>query len=338
MAAAVPKNSESNWDCDLIPEKDRKMLIKTIGVETRRIVPPGMATSDLCFAAADKLLNELNWKREDVSLLVFVSQSSDYYLPATAVILQDRLGLPKSCLAFDVGLGCSGFVYGLSIIAGLMNSSGIKKGILMAGDVSSIICSKEDKSTYPLFGDAGTVTALESDENAAPMNFNLNSDGSGFNAIIVPDGGSRNRITENSLVQQKISDGITRRSLNLVLNGIDVFNFSLTTVPPLIHALFKDTHTTEKDHDYFVFHQANLLINETIRKKLGIAPEKVPHSIKKYGNTSSASIPLTIISELRDEISSKPLSIVCAGFGVGLSWGAVSVKTNKIITLPVLEI
>ncbi|MBI2270627.1 MAG: ketoacyl-ACP synthase III [Bacteroidetes bacterium] len=338
MAAAVPKNSESNWDCDLIPEKDRKMLIKTIGVETRRIVPAGMATSDLCFEATDKLLNELNWKREDISLLVFVSQSGDYYLPATAVILQDRLGLPKSCLAFDVGLGCSGFVYGLSIIAGLMNSSGIKKGLLMAGDVSSIICSKEDKSTYPLFGDAGTVTALESDKNAAPMNFNLNSDGSGFNAIIVPDGGSRNRITEDSLVLQKISDGITRRSLNLALNGIDVFNFSLTTVPSLIHTLFKDTHTTEKDYDYFIFHQANLLINETIRKKLGIAPEKVPHSIKKYGNTSSASIPLTIISELRNEISSKPLSIVCAGFGVGLSWGAVSVKTNKIITLPVLEI
>ena len=255
MAAAVPKNSESNWDCELIPEKDRKMLIKTTGVETRRIVPEGMTTSDLCFEATDKLLNELKWKREEITLLVFVSQSSDYYLPATAVILQDRLGLPKSCLAFDIGLGCSGFVYGLSIIAGLMNSSGIKKGILMAGDVSSIICSKEDKSTYPLFGDAGTVTALELNKEAPPLHFNLNSDGSGYNAIIVPDGGSRNRITESSLVQQKISEGITRRSLNLSLNGIDVFNFSLTAVPPLIQTLFKDTYTTEKDYDYFILLQ-----------------------------------------------------------------------------------
>lgn len=338
MAAAVPKNTESNWDCGLIPEKERKILIKTTGVEFRRLAPKGMATSDLCFEAADKLIAELNWQRGEIGLLVFVSQSSDYYLPATAVILQDRLGLPKTSIAFDIGLGCSGFVYGLSVIASLMQSTGIKKALLLTGDVSSIICSEEDKSTYPLFGDAGTVTALELKKEAAPMMFNLNSDGSGYKAIYVPDGGSRNRITENSLKQQKASEGITRRSLNLVLDGMEVFNFSLKVVPPLIRNIFAETQTSEKDHDYFIFHQANLLINETIRKKLGIASEKVPYSISKYGNTSSASIPLTIISELKDKISTKPLSLVCAGFGVGLSWGAVSLKTNKIVTLPVIEI
>src|SRR5690606_31750850 len=124
---------ESNWDYTLLSESEKKLLIKTTGVEKKRRAPKGMATSDLCFEAAKKLLDELHWKKEEIDALVFVSQSSDYYLPATAIILQDRLGLPKSCLAFDVGLGCSGYVYGLSILSSLMAASGLKKALLMAG-------------------------------------------------------------------------------------------------------------------------------------------------------------------------------------------------------------
>lgn len=338
IAAAVPKNSESNLNYGLISEKERQLLIKTTGVENRRIASVGMTTADLCFEAADKLVNKLNWKREDIGLLVFVSQSSDYYLPATAIILQDRLKLPTSCMGFDVGLGCSGFVYGLSVVAGLMKSTGIKKALLLAGDVSSIICSKEDKSTYPLFGDAGTATALELTNEAAALNFNLNSDGSGHKAIIVPDGGSRNLINTNSLIKKNISEGITKCALNLSLSGIEIFNFSLSKVPPLIHDFLNENKTSINDYDYFVFHQANLLINESIRKKLNLTIDKVPYSIRNFGNTSSASIPLTIVSELNNEIQTRPLSFACVGFGVGLSWGVVSFKTNKIITLPVLEI
>ncbi len=338
IAAAVPKNSESNLNYNLISEKERQLLIKTTGVENRRIASEGMTTADLCFEAADKLINKLNWKREDIGLLLFVSQSSDYYLPATAIILQDRLTLSTSCMAFDVGLGCSGFVYGLSVVAGLMKSTGIKKALLLAGDVSSIICSKEDKSTYPLFGDAGTATALELTNEATALNFNLNSDGSGHKAIIVPDGGSRNLINTNSLIKKNISEGITKCALNLSLSGIEIFNFSLSKVPQLIHDFLNENNSTINDYDYFVFHQANLLINESIRKKLDLTIEKVPYSIRNYGNTSSASIPLTIVSELNSVIQTKPLSFACVGFGVGLSWGVVSFKTNKIITLPVLEI
>lgn len=338
IAAAVPKNSESNLNYDLISEKERQLLIKTTGVENRRVAPVGMTTADLCFEAADKLINKLNWKREAIGLLVFVSQSSDYYLPATAIILQDKLKLPTSCVAFDVGLGCSGFVYGLSVVAGLMKSIGCKKALLLAGDVSSIICSKEDKSTYPLFGDAGTATALELTNETTALHFNLNSDGSGHKAIIVPDGGSRNLINASSLIKKNISEGIAKCALNLSLSGIEIFNFSLSKVPPLIHDFLNEHNSSINDYDYFVFHQANLLINESIRKKLNLTIDKVPYSIRNYGNTSSASIPLTIVSELNNEIQTRPLTLACVGFGVGLSWGVVSFKTNKIITLPVLEI
>jgi 3-oxoacyl-[acyl-carrier-protein] synthase-3 len=338
MAATVPKTVEHTMDYTRISEKERKMLIKITGVEQKRLAGLEMTASDLCFNAADKLLDKLKWDRQEVTLLIFVTQSGDYFLPATSVILQDRLGLPKSCMAFDIGLGCSGFVYGLSVISSLMRTTGIRKALLLTGDVSSVICSVNDKSTWPLFGDAGTATALELKDEAAPMHFNVNSDGSKHQAIIVPHGRGRYLGTTESFKEEKISEGIERSNLHIALNGIDVFNFSIKEVPLMLKEFLHNTQTTTNDYDFLVLHQANLLINETIRKKLGFESAKVPYSISKYGNTSSASIPLTIVSELGDKVSREPCSFLCAGFGVGLSWGAVSFKTNKIVTLPVLEI
>ncbi len=338
IAAAVPQQEVSNWDYEKLTEKERRMLVKTTGVEKRRVAPKGMATSDLCFEAAEQLLEKLEWQKEDIQILIFLSQSRDYYLPATSIILQDRLGLSKSCLAFDIGLGCSGYVYGLSVIGSMMATTGLKKGLLMMGDISSATCSPDDKSTYPLFGDAGTVSAIELDADAPPMHFNLKSDGSGYEAIIIPDGGIRNLVSEQSFEVKQIADGIERCNLNLALDGVDVFNFSITQVHPSIRELYEFANTNTEHYDYFLMHQANKLMNETIRKKLKFEPEKVPYSIAKYGNTSSASIPLTIVSELSDEVSSKPLSLLLSGFGVGLSWGAVSIETAPIVCLPVIEV
>ena len=208
IAAAVPSQMESNWDYELLTEKEKRLLVKTTGVEEKRRAPLGMTTSDLCFEAAQKLLSDLHWDPKDIEVLIFVSQSSDYYLPATAIILQDRLGLPKSCMAFDIGLGCSGYVYGLSVISSIMSTAGLSKALLMAGDVSSATCSREDKSTYPLFGDAGTVTALELDTSAKTMTFSLHSDGSGHKAIIIPHGGIRNRASKESFDKREIDKGV----------------------------------------------------------------------------------------------------------------------------------
>lgn len=338
IAAAVPSQKESNWEYEVLSDKEKKLLVKTTGVEERHKAPDGVTTSDLCFEATQKLLSELQWDPKEISLLIFVSQSCDYYLPATAIILQDRLGLPKNCIAFDVGLGCSGYVYGLSIISSIMKTTKLQKALLMVGDVSSATCAYEDKSTYPLFGDAGTVTAIELNNTSKPTHFSLQSDGSGHKAIIIPDGGIRNRASAASFEKKEISKGIKRANFNLALNGLDVFNFSVTEVPSTIKEFLFKLKKTPEDFDYFLMHQANKLMNETIRKKLKFTSNQVPYTLSKYGNTSSASIPLTIVSELRDVVTYKETKILMTGFGVGLSWGVASLYLQPIICPEVIEI
>lgn len=336
IAACTPKNTESNYNYDWLTKQEQNLLVKTTGIENRKVVNDGRTTSDLCFGATEKLLAELNWNKEDIGILIFVSQSRDYFLPATAIILQQRLGLSTSTIAFDISLGCSGYVYGLSVISSLMKNAGSKKALLLAGDVSSFSLNKKDKSTYPLFGDAGTATALELTENVE-MHYSLNSDGSGKNAIIIPDGGLRNPLNDESFIEKEIDKGIWRSNRNLKLEGLDVFNFSITKVHPQIQALLAEHQIDIDKIDYFVFHQANKLILETIRKKLKIAPEKVPFSLKDYGNTSSASIPLTIVTELNKEVQNNKLSMLLCGFGVGLSWGTVLLTLDNIICPKIIE-
>lgn len=337
VSACVPKSEESNWEYDLLTEQEQRLLIKTTGIEKRRIAEKGVTTSDLCYTSAKALLEKMNWKAEEVELLIFVTQSPDYYLPATSIILQDRLGLSKSTMAFDLKLGCSGYVYGLSVISSLMSTAKIKKALLLVGDVSSFSINKKDKSTAPLFGDAGTATALEYKEGCAPMHFNAKSDGSGHQAIIIPDGGLRNPLTKESFVEHEVEKGITRSNRNLKLDGLEVFNFSLREVAPSIRELNEYAGSELTDYDYFVFHQANKLMNESIRKKLKIDKEKVPYTLGDYGNTSSASIPLTLVSELRNQFKGESSKMIFCGFGVGLSWASVAVTMEDVVCTEVIE-
>jgi 3-oxoacyl-[acyl-carrier-protein] synthase III len=338
IAAAVPKNKEHNADYSWISKKERESLIKNIGVETRHVAEKGVTTSDLCFIAAEKLLADLGWDKKEIELLVFVSQSRDYFVPTTACILQDRLGLPHSCIAFDIGMGCSGYIYGLSNVAGMMQTGTIKKALLMVGDISTLTTSYRDKSTYPLFGDTGTVTAIEYDAKAVPMTFNLQTDGSGYQALIIRDGGARNQMSRKSFDFKKYGKGIHRNRLNLELDGIEVFNFSLREVVPNINTLLKHTGRTMESVDYLVFHQANRLINETLRKMLRVAPEKVPYSLREYGNTSGASVPLTMVASLKEPLTRGRQSLLLAAFGVGLSWGSVVLETDRIVCPDVIEV
>jgi 3-oxoacyl-[acyl-carrier-protein] synthase-3 len=338
MAAGVPVKEVSNLDYRWISVKERQQVVKTIGVEKRRIADKGQTTADLCFTAADRLLKDLQWNPDEIQAIIFVSQSMDYVIPATAPILQDRLSLPKTCLAFDVNLGCSGLVYGLSVIGSLMSQSGIGKALLLAGDLSNVTSSYRDKSTYPLFGDAGTATALEYCQSAVPMTFNLQTDGSGHQAIMIRDGGVRNLASKKSFTYRKYGEGIYRNNLQIALDGIEVFNFSLREVVPNIKATLAYAGKTLNDFDYLVFHQANRLINETIRKMLKADKEKVPFSIHKYGNTSSASVPLTIVSELQEKIRNDHVRFLLSAFGIGLSWGTVLLDTDEVVCPGVLEV
>lgn len=338
ISCCVPKNKQLNRELSLMSSDEIEKFIEATGVEERRIADDKTCTSDLCFHAAEKLISELNWNKEDIEVLVFVSQTADYILPVSSVILQERLGLSNSCVAFDVPLGCSGYVYGMSIISSMMKATGLKKGILLAGDTSSKLLSQQDKSTVPLFGDAGTATAFEYDSNANNLYFDLGSDGSGKNAIILKDGGARNRITQNSLEYHEYESGIKRNSCHLVLEGMDVFSFGISQAPKTINLLLDKFDLDKEKIDYFVFHQANLMMNKMIVKKLKLPQEKVPYSLQKYGNTSSATIPLTIALNLKEGLFNSTKELIVCGFGVGLSWGTAKITFDNLLITDILEI
>ena len=337
IAACVPKKILSNLDYDWITEKERDQLIRMIGVETRHVAVPGQTTSDLCFQAAEQLLDNLGWKPQEINLLVFVSQSRDYIIPSTSAILQDRLKLPKTCMAIDINLGCSGYVYGLSVISSLMKTTGMNKALLLVGDLSNVTSNYRDKSTYPLFGDCGTATALELRPGYPPIRFNLQTDGSGYEAIIIEDGGVRNLASPGSFITKQYGEGSYHNRMEVSLNGIEVFNFSLREVVPNIKTLLKHFNRSLDEFDFLVFHQANRLINETIRKMLKVDPERVPYSIRDYGNTSCSSIPLTMVTQIAGILREKPQKLLLCGFGIGLSWGTVLIETDGMVVPEITE-
>lgn len=338
IAACVPKKTDHNKDYPYLAEADISKLIEATGIEQRRIAPKEICTSDMCCAAAEKLIAELGWDAATIDVLIFVSQTPDYILPNTAPVLQDRLGLSKSTMAFDMTLGCSGYVYGLSVLAGIMKAAGFKKGLLLAGDTITKIASEKDKSVMPLFGDAGSATALELQNDAPAMHFGLGTDGSGYKTIIIPDGGARNVVTEESLKQHTVSEGIERNNCQLVLEGMDVFSFGITTVPKAVSSFMEHFSLQQENVDHFIFHQANMMMNKMIAKKLKLPLEKVPFSLKEFGNTSSATIPLTIVTALKGQLQNKKTSMVQCGFGVGLSWGTVYIETNDPVIPGLIEI
>ncbi len=338
LAVTVPQQKKSNHDYPFATTKEKDLFIKTTGIENRRIAPAGVTASDLCFEAAQKLLIEKEGTREEIGVLIFVTQTPDWLIPPTGIRLQHRLGLPKSCIALDINLGCSGYVYGLSVIASLMKCTGAKKGLLLVGDVSSSVISEKDKSTAPIFSDAGSATLLEESDDNDKIHFSLHNDGEGYQAIHIPDGGMKNKISSSSVVYENISSGIERNKLHLVMNGVDVFNFSLREVAPDAKQLLAYCGKQNSDIDYFIFHQANLLMNEAIRKKMDLEAEKVPYSLNDFGNTSSASIPVTLVTQLAEKLWNEKLSLLLSGFGVGLSWGTVILETDKIRCLPLIEL
>lgn len=337
LAACVPSRIEENREGALSAEETEK-LIHTTGIERRRIVSKDTCTSDLCFEAANRLIEDLGWDRNEIDALIFVTQTPDYVLPSTSPILQARLGLGTNCLSLDISLGCSGYVYGLTTLSSLMSSGLVKKGLLLVGDTISKICSKTDKSTYPLFGDAGTASALLYDPTAAPLISALFSDGKGYEAILVKDGGYRNEFSSTSLAVEEIEPGISRNAVNLMLDGMNVFSFGITQAPQAVNQLLQHMNITAADVDYFVFHQANKFMNEKIRKKLQLTVEQVPYTLKDFGNTSSATIPLTMIQACRKELTTEKLKFVLCGFGVGLSWGAVYLETSGLVCSELIEI
>lgn len=335
LAACVPERVEENKDYSLLPKEEIEKYIKTTGVERRHcaIHDGTLCTSDLCQKAAEKLLNDLGWSKDEIGLLLFVSQTTDYRLPATACVLQDKMGITKNCLAFDITLGCSGYLLGMGTAGSILQNGTIKKALVMCGNTQSEFASYEDRSMYLLLGDAGTVTALEytEDDDYDEMDFSYMTDGSGRASVIVPDGGSRNPVNAQSFVMEDCGDGIRRTRLHEKMEGADVFSFASFNVPRNFKSLLDKIHLDKETVDYMLIHQANKFLMEKLRKKLDFPPEKCPYNISEYGNTSGATIPLLMVTNLQKELSSRPLVLCMTTIGVGFSLASACVHTTNVV-------
>jgi len=326
MSAAVPKRVIHNYDHDIhFKKEDIKEVIDKIGVKERRFVDENTCSSDLCFAAAEDLINGLGIDREEIDLLLFISQTPDYRMPATAILLQERLKLPTSTIAFDISLGCSAYLYGLTIAYSMISAGTVKKALILDGETRSKVYSQKDRKTAFLFGDAGVAALVEAGDQFGESWFSLNSDGSRESLIKIPAGGYRNMSTADTLKEKVVDDyGNIRSDEQGYMNGADVFNFVIREVPRDFKRTMEQSGVDSSTIDYYVFHQANSYINGFLAKKLKLPGDRIPTTIEKYGNTSSVSIPLTIVSELKNKLQGHK-RLLLSGFGVGLSWGTAIV-------------
>jgi 3-oxoacyl-[acyl-carrier-protein] synthase-3 len=328
LSAAVPRRVINNYEyTDYFPADEVRQVVDKTGVFQRRFAEAGTCSSDLCFAAAEKLFADNKMDRSEIDLLVFVSQTPDYRMPATSVLLQNRLGLEHNTIAFDLNLGCSGYIYGLSVVYSMMERSGLRKALLLDGETRSRIYSPKDRKAAFLFGDAGVASIIERDSSFGRSYFSLNSDGSKEDLIKMKAGGYRFPSTPETMKERVVDEyGNIRSDEHGYMDGGDVFNFVIKEVPPDIKKVIALSGIPLPDIDYFVFHQANMFINSYLLKKLKLDPEKVPSTVGKFGNTSSVSIPLTIVSELQGKLDNRKL--LMSGFGVGMTWASCIINTG----------
>ncbi len=326
MAAAVPRTVINNYEyTQHFPADQVKEVVDKVGIFERRFADEDTCSSDLCHAAAEKLIADNGIDRSEIDLLIFISQTPDYRMPATSVILQHRLGLSNSCVAFDINLGCSAFCYGLSVAYGMMQNGDIRKALILDGETRSKVYSPKDRRSAFLFGDGGVAALVEKDSKFGNSIFSLNSDGSRHDLIMIKGGGYRYPSSVETLKEKVVDEyGNIRSDEQGYMNGGDVFNFVIREIPRDIKKTLEFANLTPDDFDYIVFHQANNFINAYIAKKMKLDTTKIPSTIGKYGNTSSVSVPLTIVSELKGKLTGSK-QLLLSAFGVGMTWATAIV-------------
>jgi 3-oxoacyl-[acyl-carrier-protein] synthase-3 len=319
IVACVPEKQVSNErDYPWFEPGEIRKITAMAGIKSRRMADPNVCTSDLCTAAGQALLQRLDWEPASVDALVLVTQTPDYVMPSTSCIIQHRLGIPETCAAFDVGLGCSAYVYGVWLANTLIASGGCRRVLLMTGETPSKLVDPHDRTTALLFGDAGSATAFEkSDEADTQACYVMMTDGSGANDLIVPGGMFRDRIPQDP------------SKYWLHMDGVHIFEFTRNRVPPLIRELFEMSGKGPQDYAYFVFHQANEYLIKFLAGKAGLNLSQVPFSIGQFGNTGAASVPLTLALAGAPAGVSGDYNVMLLGFGVGLSWGGVSMRVPQ---------
>ncbi|MBE0665016.1 MAG: ketoacyl-ACP synthase III, partial [Candidatus Aminicenantes bacterium] len=331
IASAVPDRAHLPTEFyELFGKEEVLKVVNSTGVHKRHLAPPGMCTSDLCVAAANRLLCEGKWDRQSIDAVIFLSQSPDYFLPFTAALIQRRLGLSTECAAFDVNLGCSGYVYGLWLAGSLIAGGGMRRVLLLMGDNTSHV-SEEDKSVALIFGDAGAASILDKTEEPGEFIFVLGTDGRGAKNLIIPAGRCRKPSDATTRLRREDKDGNRRSEEELYMNGAEIFAFTLAEVPKMIRQVLTASEKNIETIDSVILHQANKFILEYLAKRMKIPMEKMPLSLGEYGNTSSASIPVTMTHCLRDQLSRRKMDLLLGGFGIGYSWGAVTCTVGEIV-------
>lgn len=326
LSGAVPRTVIDNYKyTQYFPEDQVREVVDKVGIYERRFADEKTCSSDLCFAAAEKLIADNGIDRNEIDLLIFISQTPDYRMPATSVLLQERLGLPNSTIAFDINLGCSAFIYGLSVAYSFMQCNNLRKALILDGETRSKVYSPKDRRSAFLFGDGGVAALVERDEKFGESYFSLNSDGSRGDLIKINAGGYRMPSSVETL-QEKVVDeyGNIRSEEQGYMNGGDVFNFVIREIPRDIKKIAEWSEVDIQSLDYYVFHQANNFINSYLAKKLKLDTTRIPSTIAKYGNTSSVSVPLTIVDQLKDNLSGKK-RLMLSAFGVGMTWATAIV-------------
>ena len=336
VASAVPAQVVTGEDFyERFGEEAVHKFQESTGVKQFRKTKEHQTASDLCFAAAENIIKAKEVNRDEIGALVFIAHSTDYRRPATACVLHKRLGLGKDCVAFDVSLGCSAFVYGINVVCSMMQNSDISKALLLCGESLTKMTNPKDKSVAMLFGDGGGAILLEKTDEDSTIAGILKTDGTGYKAIIAPAGGFRNL---NATTEDFVwPDGNTRNLYNTTMQGEDVFAFTISAVPRTVKEFFAKTETTVDDYDCLAFHQANKFISQMLCKKLKVAPEKMPLCLDRFGNPSAPAIPMVMCDAYGQDNEDKVLNILMCGFGVGLSWGVCAAKVNVKDILPIIE-
>jgi 3-oxoacyl-[acyl-carrier-protein] synthase-3 len=322
----LPEKVVTNEDIQKVfPNDDLSKIAKSVGIDSRHISAEGETAGDMAIQAAQKLFAEYGIKPQDIDFILFCSQSPDYHLPSTACIIQDKLGVPTSAGALDYDLGCSGYVYGLSIAKGLIYSRISKNVLLLTGDTIQDYVHPSDKGNRMLFGEAATATILSTDGFAEIGDFSFGTDGKGAENIIVKAGCARHPERVGDL--GKDESGAFQSSDYFYMNGSEIFSFTLDKVPALVNDVLAKNNLTKDAVDEFIFHQANKFTLNTIRKVCGVDKERFYNDVTTTGNTTSSTVPIALKDYLNN--GGEARTIMLAGFGIGLSWAGCIIKIIK---------
>lgn len=332
VAAAVPEQVVKTTDFDFFTPEEAEVFNNTVGIRQRHIAPDTMCASDMCQAAAEKLLAELGWERESIDVLLFESVTGDFRTPPTACILQDRLGLSEQCFCMDIPMGCCGCMYAITVGGNLLTAGQAIRALLLIGDTALRMGSMKDKSRVPLFGDCGTAVALEYDPSASDIVVDFHTYGKGYEALMTPHGGFRHPATPASFEYEDFGNGIVRAPIHTLINGMNVFSFAISRPPKSVEAFMADYHIDRNtDIDFFLIHQANKMIVDRIVKKLKLPLEKTPYNLEEFGNLGGASIPSLMVTRIADALRTREQRLLMSSFGLGLSWGTMLMKTKPMV-------